>query len=258
MWRKSFGNWLKSGSEPRPLWRRDPELNLFAGICKKPHYQALGKPPDAQAFVLLAWGMKWPAADSPTRRAVTCNPTRLHWRTKREVASRNQSACHALHQLVSRPCISLVFAAESSSSADWEHALELGELSVNSCICSIEEASNGLLVKGYATAGGSRCVVRVDIGYGEPLTWIEGGSRAPSKIQPKPAFGGDGRPVFPNFFVGELICVRAWDSAANTQPEDPENVWNFKGYMNNAWHRVRFGMPWQDVIVAKPEVEFYL
>jgi len=28
--------------------------------------------------------------------------------------------------------------------------------------------------------------------------------------------------------AGELTCVRAWDSAANTQPEDPENVWNFK------------------------------
>jgi hypothetical protein len=28
--------------------------------------------------------------------------------------------------------------------------------------------------------------------------------------------------------VGELICVRAWDSAANTQPEDPESVWNLK------------------------------
>ena len=36
MWTKSFGSWLKSGSEPRPLWRRDPGLNLLAGICKKP------------------------------------------------------------------------------------------------------------------------------------------------------------------------------------------------------------------------------
>jgi hypothetical protein len=36
MWTKSYGNWLKSGSEPRPLWRRDSGLNLFAGICKKP------------------------------------------------------------------------------------------------------------------------------------------------------------------------------------------------------------------------------
>jgi ubiquinone/menaquinone biosynthesis C-methylase UbiE len=24
-------------SEPTPLWRRDPGLNLFAGICKNPH-----------------------------------------------------------------------------------------------------------------------------------------------------------------------------------------------------------------------------
>src|SRR5258708_12742982 len=67
-----------------------------------------------------------------------------------------------------------LFSSEASSaSADWEHALEMGELSVNSCICAIEEVSSGLLVKGYATAGGSRHVVRVDIGYGEPLKWRE-------------------------------------------------------------------------------------
>jgi len=28
-------------------------------------------------------------------------------------------------------------------------------------------------------------------------------------------------------------------------------VWNFKGYMNNSWHRVQFGMLWEDVKVAK-------
>jgi sulfite oxidase len=36
------------------------------------------------------------------------------------------------------------------------------------------------------------------------------------------------------------LVVRAWDSAASTQPEDPARVWNLKGYMNNAWHRVHF------------------
>jgi sulfite oxidase len=35
------------------------------------------------------------------------------------------------------------------------------------------------------------------------------------------------------------IVVRAWDSAANTQPELAEQVWNFKGYMDNSWHRVK-------------------
>ena len=142
----------------------------------------------------------------------------------------------------------------SSASADWEHALELGELSVNSCICAIEDVSNGLLVKGYATAGGNRHVVRVDIGYGEPLKWREASFQDP----PEPGIWRRWQALIPKLLVGELICARAWDCAANTQPEDPESVWNFKGYMNNAWHRVRFGMPWEEVKVAKPEIEYYL
>jgi sulfite oxidase len=32
--------------------------------------------------------------------------------------------------------------------------------------------------------------------------------------------------------------ARAYDTAANTQPENPAPLWNFGGYMNNAWHRV--------------------
>ena len=34
------------------------------------------------------------------------------------------------------------------------------------------------------------------------------------------------------------IVARALDSAADTQPADPGGIWNFKGYVNNAWHRV--------------------
>lgn len=34
------------------------------------------------------------------------------------------------------------------------------------------------------------------------------------------------------------IVVRAWDSAAATQPEDPAQLWNPKGYVNNSWGRV--------------------
>jgi sulfite oxidase len=36
------------------------------------------------------------------------------------------------------------------------------------------------------------------------------------------------------------MAVRAWDSAASTQPENAEGIWNLKGYINNSWHRVRF------------------
>jgi sulfite oxidase len=34
------------------------------------------------------------------------------------------------------------------------------------------------------------------------------------------------------------LIARAWDSAGQTQPSRVEQVWNFKGYMNNAWFRV--------------------
>ena len=34
------------------------------------------------------------------------------------------------------------------------------------------------------------------------------------------------------------LVVRAWDAAGQTQPERPDDVWNFKGYLSAAWHRV--------------------
>ena len=34
------------------------------------------------------------------------------------------------------------------------------------------------------------------------------------------------------------LIVRAWDASKRTQPEDASRLWNFAGYMNNAWHRV--------------------
>ena len=35
------------------------------------------------------------------------------------------------------------------------------------------------------------------------------------------------------------LCVRAWDAAGQTQPAQPDDTWNFKGYLSAAWHRVR-------------------
>ncbi|EFH83930.1 sulfite oxidase [Ktedonobacter racemifer] len=35
------------------------------------------------------------------------------------------------------------------------------------------------------------------------------------------------------------LFARAWDAAGHTQPADARQLWNFKGYANNAWHRIR-------------------
>ena len=35
----------------------------------------------------------------------------------------------------------------------------------------------------------------------------------------------------------DIVC-KAVDSSCNTQPENVEFIWNFRGLANNAWHRV--------------------
>ncbi|ETN77504.1 hypothetical protein NECAME_03168 [Necator americanus] len=34
------------------------------------------------------------------------------------------------------------------------------------------------------------------------------------------------------------LVVKATDRAYNTQPETPSGIWNLRGLINNAWHRV--------------------
>jgi sulfite oxidase len=91
-------------------------------------------------------------------------------------------------------------------------------------------------VRGYAVAGGGRRVERVEISGDGGATW------APAELFP------DRGPWAWRFWRGTLslaaggeheIVVRARDSAGEGQPPDAAAIWNFKGYMNNAWHRVR-------------------
>lgn len=122
--------------------------------------------------------------------------------------------------------------------ADWERGSMLGELSVTSAICApadgAEVPAGRVTVRGYALAGSERTVERVEVSADGGARWTvaehEGAPagtwslwRAEVELSP-----GE----------HELVC-RAWDSSANTQPEDPAALWNFKGYMNTAWHRLR-------------------
>jgi sulfite oxidase len=125
-----------------------------------------------------------------------------------------------------------------AETADWNVGLMLGELSINAVICSPVDGAvlpaGSILVQGYAMAGGGRTVERVDLSIDGGVTWSV-------------AELGEQQPWAWRFWAAQLslppgpheIIARAWDSAANTQPEHAHAIWNFKGYMNNAWHRVR-------------------
>ncbi len=122
---------------------------------------------------------------------------------------------------------------------NYDDGLMLGEQSINSVIChpapdEILQAG-GVSVAGYAVAGGERQIFRVDVSCDGGQTW-----------QTAELLGDDApyawrlwRTEF-RLIPGEHeLVVRAWDTAANTQPETVRSIWNFKGYMNNAWHRVK-------------------
>ncbi len=121
---------------------------------------------------------------------------------------------------------------------DSERGFPLGEMSVNAAILAPEDgahvAAGTVGFTGYATAGGTRTVERVELTTDGGATWTEARFLDPA------------RPGAWRRWAAELaladgphtVAVRAWDSAANTQPERAESVWNARGYMHHAWHRV--------------------
>jgi len=123
--------------------------------------------------------------------------------------------------------------------ADWSKGLMLGELSVNSVICqpADEEAlpAGPVSVRGYAVTGGDRSVERVDVSIDGGESWMSA-----DLLEEKGPWAWRLWEASVDLDPGEYeLVARAWDSAANTQPELSEQIWNFKGYMENSWHRVR-------------------
>lgn len=126
----------------------------------------------------------------------------------------------------------------TGQNVDWQGGMMLGELSLTSVICEpapgAKLTAGPLLLRGYAYAGGDRSVERVEVSLdggacwqqaellGEPERWTWRLWQAQIDLPPGQ----------------HTLAVRAWDSAAQTQPSNIAQVWNFKGYMNNAWHRI--------------------
>ncbi len=125
----------------------------------------------------------------------------------------------------------------NAETADWNAGLQLSELAVNCVITSPRENENVLgevVVQGYAITGGGRKIARVDVSSDGGETWTTA-----NITQGDQNWAWTFWEVRLNLQNGEYdVIARAFDSASNTQPEDARHVWNFKGYMNNAWHRV--------------------
>jgi sulfite oxidase len=117
--------------------------------------------------------------------------------------------------------------------------MELGEVALNSDFLTPADGaclvSGKIPLAGYAFAGGRGEVVRVEVSADGGRHWAQA------------RLDGDQGPWAWRQWRAELdlppgeheLVARAWDTAANTQPERPETVWNPKGYVNSSWARIR-------------------
>ncbi|MBE7159485.1 MAG: sulfite oxidase, partial [Rhodospirillales bacterium] len=133
---------------------------------------------------------------------------------------------------------------------DSAHAAALEECTVNSYVCRVHRGHPGgedpMVVEGYAFVGGGREIDRVEISEDDGANWTRAELFPPPTDSAQTGDEESGRWSW-RFWRAELsaaenapvqISVRAWDTTGNTQPEATAPLWNFKGYANNAWHRI--------------------
>ena len=123
---------------------------------------------------------------------------------------------------------------------------------------TLPEGASSVTVKGFAWSGGGRAITRVDVSADGGRTWL------PTEITAAPADSSPSQrrswgwslwsaevplpPLQPPSSGSkggaevQLVC-KAVDSSYNVQPELPGGIWNFRGLLNNSWHRVNVTVP---------------
>ncbi|XP_004518817.1 probable sulfite oxidase, mitochondrial [Ceratitis capitata] len=141
-----------------------------------------------------------------------------------------------------------------SPSTDWDtvdfsKSPAIQAMPVTSAICSpvdgdalIIKDDGYLTVHGYAWSGGGRRIVRVDLTIDQGKTWHV--AELQQEDHPDGRHYGWSlwtvRIPIENTTSSEVeIWAKAVDSAYNVQPENFENIWNLRGVLANAYHRIR-------------------
>ncbi|XP_071795875.1 sulfite oxidase-like [Asterias amurensis] len=130
---------------------------------------------------------------------------------------------------------------------NYDTAPPVQEYPVQSAICYPKEGSSvdvdeeKVTVKGYAWSGGGRGILRVDVSVDGGQKWhVAELKDAGQKIQRVWAWTQwEAEIPIPKDHKGKLdIYCKAIDSSHNVQPDTMKGIWNVRGLMNTAWHRV--------------------
>lgn len=123
--------------------------------------------------------------------------------------------------------------------ANWEQGEMLGPLPINSFITNLtpgaQVAQTPLTVQGIAVPGSNATLVRVELSCDGGRSW-----QAAKLTSPVQQWVWSSWEAVCDLPRGEHeLVVRAVDSAGHSQPKSLAEAWNFKGYVNNAWQRLR-------------------
>jgi sulfite oxidase len=143
------------------------------------------------------------------------------------------------------------FGPNVGANPDWSKAKSIQEMPITSAITGIrhhasepcEKCRSPLSISGYAYSGGGREIIRVDISTDNGVTWDQAdlvdddmkGSKAwcwKRWVYHGLKDCGESKKVH--------LIVKAVDDAYNTQPESYKDIYNVRGNLATAWHRVDY------------------
>ena len=188
--------------------------------------------------VLIAWAMNGepltPEHGAPLRLIVPgyAGVRSAKWLTRIEVRDRPSDAP------IQAKDYKLFPSSVSKDEADWDQGLTIEEMPLNAAICSpldgAHVGSGSCSIEGYAVAFG-RPVSRVEVSVDGGTDWVQ----ADLTRKPDAPWSWTQWRVVVDLTPGlHVLVVRAVDGAGQMQPERPEAIWNFAGYLSTAWHRI--------------------
>ena len=209
------------------------------GADDAPYGVSIPLPKALSGEVLVAWAMNGapltPEHGAPVRLVVPgfAGVRSTKWVTEIRVQDRPSEAFQQCRDY-------LLFPPDMRrDTQDLSRGVPIEAMPLNAAVCEPQAgarlAAGPTTVRGYAIAT-ERAVTRVDVSGDGGRSWaqatIEDHGDAPWSWTLWHAMVDLAR--------GEHeIVVRAWDSAGQSQPAQAEDIWNFKGYLSAAWHRVQ-------------------
>ncbi|GJQ88132.1 hypothetical protein Trydic_g13138 [Trypoxylus dichotomus] len=107
---------------------------------------------------------------------------------------------------------------------------------------SVKVEDGHIAIKGYAWSGGGRKIIRVDVTVNGGKEWYVADFDHQESTEPPHHWSwtlwSAKIPVSLEQKTIE-IWAKAIDSSYNSQPDTINNIWNFRGFLNNAYHRVK-------------------